>query len=906
MSLDRLTAALSDRYRIERELGAGGMATVYLAQDLKHDRKVALKVLKPELAAVIGADRFVVEIKTTAALQHPHILPLFDSGSADGFLYYVMPYIEGETLRGKLDRETQFGIEEAVRITVAVADALDYAHRHGVIHRDIKPENILMHDGRPIVADFGIALALSAAAGGRMTETGMSLGTPHYMSPEQATADKEITGRSDIYSLGSVLFEMLTGEPPHMGKSAQQIIMKIVSDEARPVTELRKSVPPNVAAAVAKSLEKLPADRFGTAAEFGRALGDPTFVGPGFGPTGTRAMAATRPSARARWQLIAMAALLVAATGAAVAGWIRKPPAPIPTRFRITLTTEPLSPGLVGRDLAISPDGRTIVYSQVIEGRRQLWVKTADRPDPEPLTGTTDGRAPAFSPDGEWVAFTAAGKLRKVPRTGGSAVTLADSVSPGPFSLAWMEGGTLAYAGPTFDLRTVTQDGGQKRVVLSADTLGRYVLGVAGTPGGQTALVVLCNFGCTAAELVAVDVATGARSDLAEDVLKAWSVRDGRVVFVRRDGGVFAAPFDPETRAFRSPPLPVLDGIWTQGAGAAMALAPNGTLLFVPGAASEAGGTPTEALWVTREGRVSPVDSGWVFGRTLNFGMALSPDDRRLALSVFAGGATDIWIKELDRGAFTRLTFDGINVRPVWADGGRSVLYSSRPSIGAGSEDVMRRRADGTGVPETILDATRGVFEVIPLRDTTQMIVRLATPPSRDIYLLRRGPAQGDSALTPLLADPRYQEVSVSLSPDEKWLAYASDESGRYEVYVRPFPDVNSGRWQISRDGGNEPRWAHSGRELFYRSATGPLMAVAIGPGPGFTHGAQTPLFPVKDYFSSVNNITYAVTQDDRRFLFLRSITAGGSDAPTTAILVQHWLTEIAPRLSGQTAEAAP
>ena len=203
--LPRLVAALADRYRIERELGQGGMATVYLAQDLKHDRKVALKVLKPELAAVIGAERFVVEIKTTAALQHPHILPLFDSGTADGFLYYVMPFIDGETLRSKLDRETQLGIDESVKITMAVADALDYAHRHGVIHRDIKPENILLHDGRPMVADFGIALALSAAAGGRMTETGMSLGTPHYMSPEQATAEKEITARSDVYSLGSVL-----------------------------------------------------------------------------------------------------------------------------------------------------------------------------------------------------------------------------------------------------------------------------------------------------------------------------------------------------------------------------------------------------------------------------------------------------------------------------------------------------------------------------------------------------------------------------------------------------------------------------------------------------------------------------------------------------------------------------
>jgi serine/threonine-protein kinase len=213
---DRLAAALADRYSFERELGAGGMATVYLAADRKHDRKVAIKVLKPELAAVLGGERFVQEIKTTAQLQHPHILPLFDSGEADGFLYYVMPFIEGETIREKLNRETQFGIDEAVRLTRAIADALDYAHRHGVIHRDIKPENILLHDGRPMVMDFGIALAVSAAAGGRMTETGLSLGTPYYMSPEQATADKAISARSDVYSLASVLYEMLAGEPPHM------------------------------------------------------------------------------------------------------------------------------------------------------------------------------------------------------------------------------------------------------------------------------------------------------------------------------------------------------------------------------------------------------------------------------------------------------------------------------------------------------------------------------------------------------------------------------------------------------------------------------------------------------------------------------------------------------------------
>jgi serine/threonine-protein kinase len=269
---DRLTAALSDRYTIERELGQGGMATVYLAHDLKHARQVAIKVLKPELAAVLGAERFVVEIRTTAALQHPHILPLFDSGTADGFLYFVMPYIQGETLRNKLDRETQLGIEESVRMASDIASALHYAHQHGVIHRDIKPENILLHDGRPMVADFGIALAVSAAAGGRMTETDLSLGTPHYMSPEQATAEKEISARSDVYSLGSVLYEMLAGQPPHLGGSAQQIIMKIIAEPVAAVTQFRKTVPPNVAAAVAKALEKLPADRFDSAKAFAEAL----------------------------------------------------------------------------------------------------------------------------------------------------------------------------------------------------------------------------------------------------------------------------------------------------------------------------------------------------------------------------------------------------------------------------------------------------------------------------------------------------------------------------------------------------------------------------------------------------------------------------------------------------------
>ncbi|MFC1662361.1 serine/threonine-protein kinase, partial [Gemmatimonadota bacterium] len=275
---ERLKAALVDGYQVEREIGSGGMATVYLAQDLKHDRQVAVKVLKPELAAILGAERFLSEIKVTANLQHPHILPLHDSGEADGFLFYVMPFVEGESLRELLDREGELPVDQAVEIARAVAAALDYAHERGVIHRDIKPSNILLQGGQALVADFGIALAMRKAGGDeRLTETGLSLGTPHYMSPEQAAGDRELDRRSDIYSLGATLYEMLVGETPHMGKTPQSVVAKILSETPAPIRKTRELVPANVEAAVAKTLARSPADRFKTAAEFAAALVNPSF-----------------------------------------------------------------------------------------------------------------------------------------------------------------------------------------------------------------------------------------------------------------------------------------------------------------------------------------------------------------------------------------------------------------------------------------------------------------------------------------------------------------------------------------------------------------------------------------------------------------------------------------------------
>src|SRR6266850_3200615 len=260
--LPRLSAALADRYVIERQIGSGGMATVYLARELKHDREVALKVLRPEIAAQLGAERFLNEIKITARLDHPHILTLIDSGESDGFLWYAQPYIRGESLRDRLRRETQLGIDEALAITRQAASALAYAHEHGVIHRDIKPDNILLHEGEAMLADFGIALALHEAGADRLTQTGLSLGTPQYMSPEQATGERHLDARSDVYSLGAVLYEMLAGEAPHTGPTSQAVIAKLLTERPTRLRAIRSTVPLQVESAVARALEKTPADRF--------------------------------------------------------------------------------------------------------------------------------------------------------------------------------------------------------------------------------------------------------------------------------------------------------------------------------------------------------------------------------------------------------------------------------------------------------------------------------------------------------------------------------------------------------------------------------------------------------------------------------------------------------------------
>jgi len=423
--LDRLTTALAEHYRIERELGKGGMATVYLGEDLRHQRRVAVKVLRPDLSAIVGADRFLNEIRVTANLQHPHILPLYDSGSADGLLFYVMPYVQGESLRERLNREKQLPIDEAVRLAKEVASALDYAHRQGVIHRDIKPENIMLQDGTALVTDFGIALAVSQAGGTRMTETGLSLGTPFYMSPEQATGDRQIDARSDIYALGAVLYEMLSGDPPHTGSTARAVIAAVVTEEPRDIATRRPRLAPHVAEAVHRALEKLPADRFVTAADFAKALE---------GPTATTGRFASAPGARprARWRWAPAPLLLAGLVVGLVGGRLLFHRAALrETRTRLTFTGDANSP-------TVTRDGHWLAY---VRGRCRtvgsncegdLVVQELPRGTPSVLvSGARNMSQATWSPDGASVLLTmqpASGEpgLYAVPRAGGLARKVAD------------------------------------------------------------------------------------------------------------------------------------------------------------------------------------------------------------------------------------------------------------------------------------------------------------------------------------------------------------------------------------------------------------------------------------------------------------------------------------------------
>jgi Tol biopolymer transport system component len=872
-ALGRLSAALVERYLIERELGQGGMATVYLGHDLRHDRKVALKVLRPELAAVLGAERFVVEIKTTAALQHPHILPLFDSGSADGFLYYVMPYIEGETLRDKLNRETQLGIEEAVRITTEVADALDYAHRHGVVHRDIKPENILLHDGRPVVADFGIALALSAAAGGRMTETGMSLGTPHYMSPEQATAEKEISGRSDIYSLGSVLYEMLTGQPPHVGGSAQQIIMKIIAEEAQPVTSLRKSVPPNVAAAVGKALERLPADRFESAVEFARALKDPHFTTVDLGAAGPHGAAGSPARAWWRdWRPLALAGGLAVA-GVVIGRLVPEPtvPAPLVARFRVPVDPARRLTGAPVNTLALSPDGRTVVYvGRTGAGAAyRLYERRLEELDAfRPILGTEGGAYPAFSPDGTRLAYLGPGGAQfvSVPFTGAPPTAIAANAAAAS-GMAWLDDQSLVVTDNAGALVRAGLDG-SARTIASPDTAAgeRYLFVGAALPDEHAVLAIASKGTSSTGPVVAFDTRSGARTAVLDAEVDGVWYANGTLLWSLPSGALQAAPFDPHRRRITGSTVTLAEGVrQAVGGSGQVAVSGAGSLVYLPE-------QPFDLTLLDRAGHREVVAQGRRFHSP-----RFSADGQRLALDFIQQGSRDVWTFDLRQRTLSRLSFENDGHDPVWSRDGRWVYYVH--DIG-----IWRRRSDGAGGADSVYAGS--YTQALGLAPDGGIVAASIGANGRfDVTLLS---AATPRELTPLLASP-YEEQQATLAPNGRWLAYTSDETGRDEIYVQPFPGGGA-KVLVSRGGGTEPRWSPDGRTLYYQGehdGNPYLIAAAVTSGSEFDVTGRAPLFDVTDFEPAEPHANWDVSPDGTRFVMV------DQGALTEMVFVLNWPVEV-------------
>ncbi|HEX6941882.1 MAG TPA: protein kinase [Gemmatimonadaceae bacterium] len=878
MPPERLGTALSDRYRVERELGAGGMATVYLAQDLKHDRKVAIKVLKPELAAVLGADRFVVEIKTTASLQHPHILPLFDSGTADGFLYYVMPFIKGETIREKLNRETQFGVDEAVRIAREVADALDYAHRNGVIHRDIKPENILLHDGRAMVMDFGIALAVSAAAGGRMTETGLSLGTPHYMSPEQATADKDLTARSDIYSLGSVLYEMLAGEPPHTAGSAQAVIMKIIADTPRPVHELRRNVPPNVSSAIARAVEKVPADRFESARAFSDALANPAFT-----VARTAAHVAPESSRSISPPLFyGVAAVAILALGVAAFAWSRSDaPTPMPTmRFTVEQPdSQRILPALGGRGLAISPDGSELAFlsakpnlGTVVYRRRLADFAVTEVP------GTESVNMPLYGPDGT-LAVEQIGRALTIPAQDGRPERkLADEAG----QATWGDGGLVVFRRGSSLWRTDSR--GTKPVPLTtADSaVGGGHAWPHVLPGGKAVLFNIFREAQNRSDfdVAVVRVADGTIKKLEITGLSPRYVSSGHIIVARSDGTLHAAPFDLASLELRGPAVHVASGVLIKENNAALFdVSRNGVLTYVDGDAA------VQPVVIDRTGKESPLP----LPPGLYAHPRWSPSGDRVAFARLDGERNDVYVLTRATGQVLRLTRDGNSASPEWnADGTRlGWLYGD-----AAGASIRWQQADGSGSPVTIPTPGLTPFGFVFSPSGKFLAVVTGSPFAHDIVLVPLDSTAKQRPLTNAAAD----ELQPSISPDGRWLAFTSAETGLAESYVSSIEDPAT-RVQVTTNGGGEPVWSADGKGLIVRTRQRSVALVNLSLTPRIEVTRSTVLFPERyrrgspDRFADVNRRTgeyVALARDDTKRERL--------------IVVTGWLNELRERM-GSTAK---
>jgi serine/threonine-protein kinase len=861
----QLSEALAGRYTLDRELGRGGMATVYLARDVRHHREVAVKVLNPELGAVLGVERFLAEISVTAKLQHPNLLPLFDSGEANGHLFYVMPFVEGESLRARLAREKQLPVDDAVRIAIAVATALDYAHERGVIHRDLKPENILLQHGQPVVADFGIALAISNAGGARVTQTGLSLGTPQYMSPEQATGDRAIDGRTDVYSLGAVLYEMLTGEPPHTGTTAQAIIAKLMTEEPRAVTALRRTVPGHVELAVQRALHKLPADRWKSAREFADALS---------GAVASSFVASSRAPSVQRSTLLRVVPWVIAAAATVVAAIVIRRPAATssaPTlRFPLALPDSERLGIATGVPFAISPDERSVAYVAIGPAATRIIIRGLDDMVSRVVPNSDGAIQPQFSSDGKWISFITAGNVLVKEAVGGGPVTTILPMRGSGFAGAvWVNADTM-IASVAGALIGVPSEGGTPVVVSRPDSAHDEVQqwGPQPAPHGYFAYISVPHEGPSGAHLAILDARRKRTTITAFPGTTVLGAVDDRLVWLTPMGVVMSAKLDPNgvLGAPRETPLEMVL-VGPGGAAKAMMTA-HGTLIYRRGLARRqlmsVDATSASALSGSADTYSHP---RW------------SPDGRHIAV-VRAGprGPGVLTLDARDGTATPVSRRDETHDAPAWTPDGRRLLMRDGDHA-----RLVWLAGDGTDTATTLVPLDDLPWDGTITRDAKWIVFRTAARSGR--RELMYAPLTGTDRTAKRLVSLPGDALSPSISPDGKWVAFTSFENGRYEIYACPLPGPGA-VIKISADGGLEPLWSADGTSIYYRGQR-VIMAADVTVGQTLTVLGRRKVFDDR-YIADPMVRNYDLSPDGKHFLMLQEV-----DRQVETIIVYNWASEL-------------
>jgi len=863
-------------YQVIALLGAGGMGEVYEARDIKLGRNVAIKVLPKDFTH--DADRlarFQREAKMLASLNHPNIATIHGLEESGGVQYLVMELVPGETLADRVKAGT-VPVKEALKIAVQIAEALEAAHEKGIIHRDLKPANVkVTPEGRVKVLDFGLAKAFASESEVDLTqeatlsEEGRILGTPAYMSPEQARG-KTVDKRTDIWAFGCVLYEMLTGKQAFCGETLSDTIAAVLAKD--PTWEALPPAPPaKVRDLPRRCLQKDAQRRL-------RDIGDAridieeALAAPAMAAT-TSAAAIPLSAGWRRALILGLGVLPLVAVVTGLAVWNLKPTPQRPV-IRFTMS---LPPGQHLRSIAISPDGTRLVYDAgPTNFTVQLYLRALDSLEARPIPGTEGSfnLFPFFSPDGQWLGFSAGGQLKKVSLSGGAPVSLAN-VTRSYFGASWGSQGMIAFApGPTSPIQQVSDAGGSPEPLTRLQKGEGFHSSPEFLPGGNVVLFEADSPSGEPIKIVAQSLTTGERRDLIQSGGVPDYAPSGHLIF-SQGTNLMAAPFDPQRLAITGAAVPVIEGVGLYD------FSSTGTLVYVP---THTGAARLKLVWVDRKGGEQPVAAparSYAIPR-------ISPDGQRVAVNIEEAD-TQIWLYDLGRDTLAPLTFgDGDNATSVWTPDGKRIVF--RGSRGAENR-LLWQPADGSAGAEALTNSELSGYNVpASLSPDGQVLAFLKADPNtgNDIYTL----SLKDRKPQPFVRTPS-NETAPRFSPDGHFIAYASDESGRVEIYVRPYPGPG-GKWQISTEGGTEPVWNPKGRELFYRSGN-KMMAVDITTQPTFSAGKPKMLFEGPYAPTPRSFPDYDVSPDGQRFLMLKAADQAQESAQINVVL--NWFEDLKRRV---------